>query len=99
MAMALLVATDDRSIEDVQCGRHSRRAVALVIVGHGSGAALLDRQSRLSSVERLDLALLVDRQHDGVRREIDIELDHVALLGDEFRIRELELSVGRGGCR
>jgi hypothetical protein len=29
--------------------------VALVIMGHGSGAALFHRQTRLRSVERLDL--------------------------------------------
>jgi hypothetical protein len=32
------------------------RAVPLAIVGHGSGAALLHRQPRLSAVESLELA-------------------------------------------
>ena len=35
------------------------------------------------AVERLDLALLVDGKHDGVRRGIDIEPDDVAQLVDE----------------
>src|SRR5260370_26775746 len=55
-------------------------------------ADLLHWQSRLSAVKRLDLALLVDRQHDGMSRWIDIEPDDIAQLVDEFRIvRELEL--------
>ncbi len=80
------------------------RAVALVVVRHGPGAALLHRQAGLGPVERLDLALLVDRQHDGVRRRVDprvrplagpragCEADHVAELVDEARVvGELEL--------
>jgi hypothetical protein len=47
--------------------------VAFVIVSHRAGAALFHRQAGLSAVERLDLALLVHRQHDGMRRRIDIE--------------------------
>jgi hypothetical protein len=34
------------------------RAMALVIMGHGSGTALLHRQAGLSAIERLDLRLL-----------------------------------------
>ena len=60
MAMALHVAANHGSVEHVE-GREQRcRAVALVIMGHGSKAALLQRQARLGAVERLDLALLVN---------------------------------------
>jgi hypothetical protein len=52
---------------------------------------VLHRQGELSSVERLDLALLVNRQNDGVVRRIDKKADDVAQLGDELRvIGELE---------
>jgi hypothetical protein len=65
--------------------------MSLVVVREGCGAALLHRQAGLSSVERLDLALLVNRQNDGVVRRIDIKADDVAQLGDELRvIGELE---------
>ena len=37
--------------------------MSLVVVREGCGAALLHRQAGLSSVERLDLALLVNRQN------------------------------------
>jgi hypothetical protein len=39
---------------------------------------------RLSPVERLDLALLVNRQNDGVVRRIDIKADDVAQFGDDI---------------
>src|ERR1019366_9212894 len=76
MAMALHVAADHGSIEPVHRREKGGRPVPLVIVGHGSGAALLHRQARLSTVERLDLALLVDGQDDGVGGRIDGEPDN-----------------------
>ena len=48
MAMALHVAADHRAVEDVHRGEQRRRAVALIVVRHGSGAStLLQRQSGL----------------------------------------------------
>jgi hypothetical protein len=38
--------------------------VTFVVVGHRSSTARLHRQTRLGAVERLDLALLVDREDD-----------------------------------
>jgi hypothetical protein len=55
-------------------------------MGHGAGPALLDRQPRLRPVQRLDLGFFVDREHEAVRRRIEIEADHVAQLGGERRI-------------
>jgi dihydroxyacetone kinase len=78
MAVALHVAADDGAVEHVERGEQRGRAVALVVMGHGAGAALLHRQAGLGAVERLDLALLVDRQHDGMGRRIDVEADDVA---------------------
>src|SRR6185436_3384385 len=67
-------------------------AVPLIIVGHSSTAPRLDRQARLSAVERLDLALFVDAGHHRVRRRVDIQPDDVTQLGDEFRVtRQFEL--------
>ena len=86
MAMALHVATDHRAVEDVHRGEQRRRAVALIVVRHGSGATLLQRQSGLCAVKRLNLALFVDRQDDGVCGRIDIEPDDVAQFVDEARI-------------
>jgi hypothetical protein len=92
MAVALHAAADDLAIEYVERGEQRGGAVALVIVGHSAGAAFLHRQAGLGAVECLDLALLVDREHDGVGRRINVEADHVAQLVDELRIGgELEL--------
>ena len=72
----------------------------LVVVGHGSGASLLHRQAGLGAVERLDLALLVDRQHDGMGRWIDVEADDVAQLVDELGVvGQLELRMRWGAGR
>ena len=55
----LHAAADDRPIEHVECGEQRGRAVALVVVRHGTAAARLDWQARLGTIQRLDLALLV----------------------------------------
>jgi hypothetical protein len=93
MAMAFHALADDLAFEDVESGEQGRGAVPFVVVGHCAGAPLLHRQARLGAVERLDLALLIDRQDDGVVRRIDIEPDDVAQFGDELRvIGQLELT-------
>ena len=86
MPVALHAAAQHRAVQHVQRREQRRGAVALVVVGHGRGPSLLHRQPRLGAVERLDLALLVDRQHDRVRRRVHVEPDHVAQLGDERRV-------------
>lgn len=93
MAMTLHVLADDGAVEHVEGGEQRGGSVALVVMGHGSEPTPLHRQAGLGAVERLDLALLVNRQHDGMGRRIDIETDDVAQLVDELRIvGELELS-------
>ena len=58
---------------------------------HRPAAALLHRQPRLGAVKGLDLALFIDRQHQGLVGRIDVEADDILDLGDEVRIaRELE---------
>ena len=56
MAMALHVVADHRAVEDVHRGEQRRRSVPLVVMCHRSGAALLQRQSGLRAVQRLNLA-------------------------------------------
>ena len=66
--------------------------MSLVVVRHRAGASLLQGEAGLGPVKRLDLALLVDGQDDGVRRWINIEPDHIPQLVDEpWIVRELEL--------
>ena len=82
---------DHGSVEHVHRGKQGRCPVPLVVMGHGSSTAFLERQAGLRSVERLDLALFVDAEHDGVRRRIDIEPDNVAQ-----RTRGLWTVIGTG---
>lgn len=77
MAVALHVLPDDRSVERDE---QRRRTVAFVVVGHSAGAALLHRQAGLDAAERLDLRLLVDRQHHRMGRRIDIQADDIRQL-------------------
>src|SRR5262249_36325948 len=58
MSMVLHIAADDGAVEDIESSKKCGRAVALVVVSHGSGAPLLHRQTGLGAVESLDLALL-----------------------------------------
>src|SRR5580658_11255233 len=61
-------------------------AVPDVVVRHGATAAFLQRQARLGAVERLDLALFIDREHDGMRRRLDVEPDDLLQRAGELRI-------------
>ena len=92
MPVLLHVPPDHGAIEDVERGIGRGGAVALVIMGHGAEPSFLERQSRLGPVERLNLAFLVEGQHDGVRRRIDIKPDHIVEFIRKLRvIRQLEL--------
>ena len=92
MPMAVHVAADHGSVEHVHRRKQRLRAIALVIMSHRSRSPLLHRQAGLGSVERLDLAFLVDGKDNSVRLRIDIEPDHVAQLVNEREvIGELEL--------
>ena len=65
--------------------------MALVIVRASLQLARLHRQQRLRAVECLNLALLIDAQHQGVIRWIHIKTHDIAYLFDQLRIwRQLE---------
>ena len=66
-------------------------AVTFVVVRHRPGTAWLHWQPRLGTVERLDLALLVDRENDRMGGRIDVKADDVLELVSELRVcRQLE---------
>src|SRR5260221_5933114 len=80
MPVALHVAADHRTVENVQRGEERRRAMPLVVMRHRADASPLQRQSGLGAVKRLDLALFVYRQNNRVRRRIDLEAYPIAPL-------------------
>src|SRR5260221_1791047 len=67
-------------------GKQGGGAVALIIMGHGAAFAGLDGQAGLGAVERLDLALLVDRDDDGMGGRVHVEPDDVFDLFGEGRV-------------
>src|SRR5258708_19998316 len=58
MAMALHTPADHLTFEHVEGRKERGGTVTLVIMGHGSGAALLYRQASLRSVQPLDSAFI-----------------------------------------
>jgi hypothetical protein len=89
--MAGQTFADDFAGRDVERGKERRGAVALIIMGHGSGAAFLQRQARLGPVECLNLAFLVDGQHKRPLRRVEVQADDVLDLNGEVGIgRNLE---------
>ena len=66
-------------------------AVPLVVVRHGRGPSLLKREAWLCAIERLDLALLVDAEHNRSFRRIEVKPDNIGDFLLELRvIRDLE---------
>ena len=85
-AMAGVQRADDLAGAEVQRGVEARGAVALVVVGGALGEPGQHRQDRRGAIQRLDLGLLIDAEHDGALGRVEIEPDDVADLGDELRI-------------
>lgn len=86
VTVALHALADDFALQNIEGRKQRRRAVALVIMGHRSGASLLHGQARLSPVERLNLAFPVSREHNRMLGRIDVEPHDVAQLPRELRI-------------
>src|SRR5262249_58626812 len=71
----------------LQRGEQRGGAVALVVVGGLLPQPGPQRQDRRGPVQRLDLTLLVQAQHDRVGRRGQVQPDHVAHPGLPFRVR------------
>ena len=77
VAVARQAPADDLAGQHVQRGEQRRGAVALVVAGHRAGTTRLHRQRGLGAIKRLDLALFVHAQHDGLLRRIEVQADDV----------------------
>jgi hypothetical protein len=64
--VALHALPDDRAIEHVERRKKRGRSVALIVMCHGPGASLIDRQARLGAIQGLNLGFLVERKHHGM---------------------------------
>jgi hypothetical protein len=82
-AMPSMQIADDGAGGDVQGGEQRGRAMALVVVSASLGNAWGQGQQGLRAVQRLDLALLVNAQHHGHQRRVQVQPDDVTHLLDE----------------
>ncbi len=71
---------------DIQGGEERRGAMPFVVVRPAFHLPRPHRQQWLRAIERLNLRLLVDTEHDGVRGRMHVESDDVAHLFDEQRV-------------
>ena len=78
VTVALHAAADHGPVEHAERGEQGRGAVPLVVMRHHLAAPGFDRQSGLGAVERLDLALFIDRQHHRMGRRIDLRVRPMA---------------------
>src|SRR5271168_3060969 len=88
MAVALHALSDHRAGGDIERGKQGSGAMALVIMRHGAGSTLFSSAApagcaRLGAVERLDLALLVNAEHQGSVRRVEVEADDIPLRANE----------------
>src|SRR5437660_2311232 len=90
-AMAPVTLADDPTGCDIEGGKQRCGAMAFVVVTAALHLARSHGQHRLAAVQRLNLRLLIDAQHDGALGRGHVEADDVANLGNEIGVgRELE---------
>jgi hypothetical protein len=91
VAMLRHAVPDDLAIQHAESSEERGRAVSLVVVSLPSRNTGTQGQQRLSAVERLDLTLLIDTQHEGLVGRIHVEADDIMKLLDEVLVpTELE---------
>jgi len=82
---------DDLASLDIECRKQRRRAIAFVVVRHRLSTALLHRQARLRAIEGLNLAFLVDAEHNRIAGRVEVEPDNVDhFLSELWIVGELE---------
>ena len=81
--VTLVAAADDVAGGDIQ-GREQRgRTVTLIVMTTPLNLTGPHRQQRLGAVERLDLRLFIDAQHQGTVGRVEVQPDNVADLVDK----------------
>lgn len=68
VAMPFLTKPIDLAVGGIESGKQRRGAVAFVVVSQSLAASALQRQARLGTIQRLDLAFLIHAQHQRVFR-------------------------------
>jgi hypothetical protein len=78
----------DRGQSPIERCEQGCDAMTLVIVGHRSTLAGLQRQTRLGAIEHLDLAFLIDRDDDGMVGSVHVEADDILDLAGECGLNQ-----------
>jgi len=90
-AMSPMALTNDFSRGDIERRKERGRAVPSVVMRAPLGDPGLERENRGASIQRLNLTLFIDAEHERAIRWIEIQPDDVADLLDKLRIfREFE---------
>src|ERR1700722_16684368 len=69
--------SDDFALQVIQRGKEGDGAVAIVIVGLSADMPFAQRQTRLTALQRLDLALLVTTEHHCLLWRIEVKTDDI----------------------
>src|SRR5258708_503306 len=89
--MTAITLSDHVARRDVEGSKERGCAMALVVMAAPGNLAGSHRQHGLAAIQRLDLAFLVDAEHDRMLGWRHVEPDDIAHLGDEIGIgRKLE---------
>ena len=86
MPMPRVTLTDHFALGHFQCGKQRGRPVAFVVVSHRPTSAFLQRQTRLSAIQGLYLALFINTQHQGFARRVEIESNDIGELFQKMHI-------------
>lgn len=87
VAVAGIACADDGSLQNVQGGKEAGRAVPSVVVRHRPATTFFHRQTRLGSVQGLNLGFLIHAQNHRLIRGIQVQTDHISELLDELFVR------------
>ena len=86
VAMPGVAFPNHLALGQFQCRKERGGPVSLVVVSHRSTPPALQRQSRLSAVQGLNLALFIDTQHQSFGRRIQIQPHHIGQLFQKARV-------------
>src|ERR1700759_424940 len=86
VGMFLGGVSDDFALQVIQRGKESDGAVAIVIMSLSADISFTQRQTRLTALQRLDLALLVTTEHHGLLWRIEVKTDDIPKFHLKIRI-------------
>ena len=81
--VALIAIANNFASQNVERRKQGGRPMPFVVVSHGAAASLFQGQSRLGTLEGLNLALLIHTQHHRLIGRIEIQADDVGELFQE----------------